>query len=263
MPTAKRGSRRIHFESTGDGPAVVLVPGIGSGCKLFGTLPQQFGRVGFQCISFDPVGVPPSSTHQGAYDLEEAGRDLLAVTDELGLDRFSLVGTSLGGKVSLVTAALAQDRVGRLVMLASAAVSTPRSRLIYRFFEILADRLQPTELAEVMSAFLFGRSFHKKRPKVVADIVRSMQFDANSRALMIAQARCLQEFDGTAIAAGVTCPTLCVAGEEDTLTGSDEVSATAERIPNARFELVAGAGHSLLLEAAAVLTKTIAFLQDD
>jgi len=114
-----------------------------------------------------------------------------------------------------------------------------------------------------MAPFLFGRSFQQKRPRVVADIVGSIQLDATARALMIAQTRCLQEFDGTTIAAKVTCPTLCVAGGEDTLTGPDEIRASAEQIPNARFELVPNAGHSLLLEAAEVLSTTLAFLQAD
>ncbi|MEE2887508.1 MAG: alpha/beta hydrolase [Planctomycetota bacterium] len=263
MPTAERGSRRIHFESTGEGPAVILVPGLGAGSKLFGTLPRRFERAGFRCISFDPVGVPPSSAHQGAYDLEEAGRDLLAVAENAGLDRFDLLGTSLGGKVALVTANLAPERIRRLVLLASSVVSTPRSRRIYRFFEILANRLQPAELAEAMAAFLFGRSFQQKRPRVVADLVGSMHLDAAARALMIAQTRCLQAFDGATIAAKVTCPTLCLAGGEDTLTGPDEIRASAEQIPNARFELVPKAGHSLLLEAAEVLSTTLDFLQAD
>lgn len=263
MPTAERGRRRIHFESVGEGPAMILVPGLGAGSKLFGTLPRRFVHAGFQCISFDPVGVAPSSPHQGAYDLEEASRDLLAIADLLGLERFDLVGTSLGGKIALVTAARATQRVRRLVMLASAAVLTPRSRRIYRFFEVITERLQAAELAEVMAAFMFGGSFHQRRPKVVEDIVRSMQFDDVTRALMIAQARCLHDFDGGPIATQVTCPTLCVAGAEDTLTGPDEVRATAESIPNARYELVQNAGHSLLLEAAEVLSTTIAFLQAD
>ena len=263
MPTAARGARRIHFESTGEGPAVILVAGLGSGSKLFGTLPRRFERAGFQCVTFDPVGVAPSSDHRGDYDMEQASRDLVAVADTLNLDQFDLLGTSLGGKVSLVTASLAPDRVRRLVLLASSATSTPRSQRIYRFFEILAQRLQATELAEVMAAFLFGATFHQNRPMVVADIVRSMQFDDASRSLMIAQARCLQGFDGSSIAAGVTCPVLCLAGAEDTLTGPHEVQATAEMLADARYHLVERAGHSLLLEAAQALTTSIAFLQAD
>ena len=57
-------------------PPVVLIPGIGAGARLFGTLPRRFARHGFPCITFDPVGVAPSSPHPGAaspYDLFAAG----------------------------------------------------------------------------------------------------------------------------------------------------------------------------------------------
>ncbi len=262
MPTASRGSRQLHYETTGDGPAVILIPGIGSGSRQFGTLPRRFAKEGFCCISFDPIGVAPSSAHHGPYDLDAAARDIVAIADQLELAQFDLVGVSLGGKISLIASTLAQQRVRRMVLLASAAVSSPRSQRIYRFFEILTRRLQPEEIGEVLAAFLFGRTFHATRPKVVADIVRSMQFDTPTRELMIAQASCLQGFDGRSIAAAVACPTLCLAGAEDTLTNQEEVETTAELIVDSRFEVIPKAGHSLLLEAAEVLGRTIAFLRE-
>jgi pimeloyl-ACP methyl ester carboxylesterase len=261
MPTAQRGTRRIHYTSSGEGPAVVLVPGIGSGSKLFGTLPRRFEKAGFQCLRFDPVGIAPSSAHDGAFDFEEAGKDLLAVTEDAGLADFDLVGTSLGGKVSLVAAGLAPKRIRRLVLLAASAISTPRSKRIYRFFEILARRLQASELAEAMAAFLFGYSFHNKHPQVVADILRSMQLDEASRSLMAAQAHSLQTFDEGSTAARLTCPALCIAGSEDTLTDQDEIITTAQAFPNGEFRLISGAGHSLLLEAPEALTLVLGFLQ--
>lgn len=250
MAEASRGARRIHYESEGEGPAVLLIPGLGSGRRLFGTLPRRFAKDGFRALSVDPVGVAPSSPQEGAYDLMEAAADLHAVLDDAGVEDVALVGTSLGGKVGLCAASLSPARVRRLVMLASSAVSSPRSKRIYRFFEVLAQRLEPGELAEIMAAFLFGRSFQAERAQVVEDIVRGMRFDAPTRELMIAQARCLQAFDGESLAAELQVPTLCVAGLEDSLTGVDEVRRTAAALPQSELVELDGAGHSLLLETA-------------
>jgi pimeloyl-ACP methyl ester carboxylesterase len=69
VPTLDRGERRIHHSKDGDGPGVVLVPGLGSGARLFGTLPRRFARHGFTCAAVDPVGLPPSSPLPGdAFD---------------------------------------------------------------------------------------------------------------------------------------------------------------------------------------------------
>ena len=44
MPVVEREGRSIHHSRDGDGPGVVLIPGLGSGARLFGTLPRRFVR---------------------------------------------------------------------------------------------------------------------------------------------------------------------------------------------------------------------------
>lgn len=255
-------TRRIHCSTQGEGPALLLVPGLGSGAKLFGTLPRRFAKDGFRALSFDPLGVPPSAPLPGDYDFVAAADDLVAVMDHFEVERCSLVGTSLGGKVALVCSARHPDRVDGLVMLASAAVKSARGRRVYRFFERVARHVPEEDFAEVVAPFLFGRSFHESRPAVIEDIIRATRPGPDTRALMGAQARALADFDGEAQASQVAVPTLCVAGDEDTLTMTAEVEATAARIPGARFERFAHAGHSLLLEDAAVYETVRSFLSD-
>jgi pimeloyl-ACP methyl ester carboxylesterase len=270
MPEARRDGRRIHYEITpavgaGDVAAppatpVALIPGLGGGAKMFGTLPRRFAKRGLPCLAFDPVGVSPSTPHAGDYDLDEAARDLLAVLDDLELDACHLVGSSLGGKIALCVADLAPARISRLVLLASAAVATPRGRRVYRFFELLAQRLDGPELGEVLATFLFGTTLHTNRPSVIDDIVRGMRLDQPTRDLMVSQAASLHTFDGSARAAALTCKTLCLAGAEDTLTGIESIAATAALIPDCHFEVIPKAGHTLLLEAPAVFDQITEFL---
>jgi pimeloyl-ACP methyl ester carboxylesterase len=248
MPFASRGARSIHYTVQGTGRPLLLVPGLGSGARLFGTLPRRFARAGFACVTFDPSGFAPSGPHTGDYDFTEAARDLLAVLDAAGFDRCRLAGTSLGGKVALTAAALAPDRIEHLVLLASAARVTPRALRIYRFFEIIAEQLPPAAFAATVAPFLFGSTFQAQHAGVVDDIVRAIRPDEPTRNVMLAQARALQRFDGEPLARTLRCPTLCLAGSEDTLTLPDEVRATAALIPDATYREIA-AGHSLLLES--------------
>jgi pimeloyl-ACP methyl ester carboxylesterase len=95
MPFIERNGRTVHYTVQGDGPGVVLVPGLGSGARLFGTLPRRFARHGFTCAAVDPVGLSPSSPlGPSGYDFDEAARDVLAVAAALP-GPTSLVGTSL------------------------------------------------------------------------------------------------------------------------------------------------------------------------
>ena len=256
-----RGARRIHYEDHGAGPAVLLVPGTGAGARQFGTLPRRFERAGLRCLTMSPAGIAPSSPLAGPFDFAEAARDLDAVLDAAGVEQCVAVGTSLGGKVALCACAAAPARWVKLVLLASSAMVTARARRVYRFFEVIAQRLGPEEFADAIAPFLLGRTFHEARAQVVTDLVRGLRPDADARALMIAQARALQEFDGRALAQDLTVPALCIAGGEDTLTPAAEVRATAALIPGARYLEIADAGHSLLLESARAFEAVVEFVR--
>lgn len=261
MPTLARADRSVHWTQDGHGPGVVLIPGLGSGARLFGTLPRRFARAGFTCAAVDPVGLPPSGPlPEGRYDFAEAAADVLAVAATLP-PPVALVGTSLGGKVALCAAATHSPHANRLVMLGSSALQTERSRRVYRWFELLATEIDGRWLGELTAPFLFGATFLNQKPLVVDDIVRSTRPSPEARALMRAQAAALQGFVGEPLAAAVRCPTLCLAGAEDLLTLPSEVQATAAAIPGAQHQVFAAAGHSLLLESAAAFEAVVAFLR--
>jgi pimeloyl-ACP methyl ester carboxylesterase len=261
MPTVQRDSRTVHFTREGDGPGIVLIPGLGSGARLFGTLPRRFARAGFACAAVDPVGLPPSGPlPNGEYDFEQAAADVLAVAATLP-GPVTLVGTSLGGKVALTAAATAGDSgaIGGLVMLCSSALQTPRSRRVYRWFELLCTEVDGRWLGDLTAPFLFGETFQAQRPGVIDDIVRSTKPSPESRVFMRSQCLALQAFDGEARCARVSVPTLCLAGAEDTLTLPSEVAATAARIAGAQHRCLDGAGHSLLLESAVAFDLVVEF----
>lgn len=261
MPTVTRAGRSIHHTRDGHGPGVVLVPGLGSGARLFGTLPRRFARAGFTCAAIDPVGVTPSSPlPDGAFDFAAAALDVLAVAATLP-QPVALVGTSLGGKVALQAAATGDTCANKLVLLCSSALATERSKRIYRWFELLCTEVDGRWLGELTAPFLFGATFLNERPGVVDDIVRSTKPSDESRVFMRTQARALQAFDGASLCARVDVPTLCLAGAEDCLTLPGEVAATAASIAGARYECVENAGHSLLLESALAFDRVAAFVR--
>lgn len=261
MLTVERQGRMISYTREGDGPGVLLIPGLGAGARLFGTLPRRFARAGFTCAALDPVGLPPGPPLPGGvFDFRAAAADALAVAALLP-PPVALVGTSLGGKVALVAAASGSSAADRLVLLCSSALRSARGVRVYRWFELLSTAVDGRWLGDLTAPFLFGETFHEQRPGVVDDIVRSTKPSPESRAFMRAQAQALQAFDGEALCAQVRWPTLCLAGAEDTLTLPREVEATAARIPGARYECVPAAGHSLLLESAAAFERVVAFLR--
>ncbi|GIF72917.1 alpha/beta fold hydrolase [Asanoa siamensis] len=118
------GGRRLAVAVSGapDGHPVFLLhgtPGSRSGPK-----PRSgvLYRLGIRLISYDRPGYGLSSRSPGRR-VADAARDVDAIADHLGLERFAVVGRSGGGPHALACAALLPDRVTRTAALVGLAPS--------------------------------------------------------------------------------------------------------------------------------------------
>jgi pimeloyl-ACP methyl ester carboxylesterase len=85
----------VAFETTGSGPGLVLVHGLGDARQSFAPLVERW-RAAFTCVALDLRG--HGDTRGGSdYGPFSAERDIIGVVETLGLERPLLVGHSLGG----------------------------------------------------------------------------------------------------------------------------------------------------------------------
>jgi pimeloyl-ACP methyl ester carboxylesterase len=112
-----RGGVRLHvLRWEGDGPALVLLPGLGQSAHVFRELaPALAGD--FRVIAVTPRGHGHSATPSGGYTLESFGDDVRAVLDAQGVERAILVAHSLSGTVATRLAVRSPERVRGIVYL--------------------------------------------------------------------------------------------------------------------------------------------------
>ncbi|MEV4493701.1 alpha/beta hydrolase [Micromonospora coxensis] len=117
-------NRRVAYEVTGapDGYPVFLMhgtPGSRRGPKPRGIV---LYRLGVRLIAYDRPGYGDSERREGR-DVADAARDVEAIADHLGLDRFAIAGRSGGGPHALACAAdgALRGRVTRVAVLVSFA----------------------------------------------------------------------------------------------------------------------------------------------
>lgn len=110
---------RIAYDRVGTGPAILLLHGGGSSREVW----HEFGyvdrlREGFTVITLDLRGHGESHlpTDPADYTTDEMGRDVLAVADACGIERFIIWGMSYGGKVGRYLAAQS-ERVAKIVFM--------------------------------------------------------------------------------------------------------------------------------------------------
>jgi pimeloyl-ACP methyl ester carboxylesterase len=114
----KVGDLNLHYLEWGaDGaPPVVMIHGLTGNAHAFDNLAPHF-LPGYHVISLDVRGRGDSEwAADGNYSNDAYVADLEGLRQALGFERFSLVGTSMGGRISLTYAGTYPDRVERTVL---------------------------------------------------------------------------------------------------------------------------------------------------
>jgi len=113
-------SHSLHARRWGSesGPLVLGVPGLSGNVAHFGFLGERIGGDDVQLVALDLRGRGRSdTTPPGSYGWENHARDLFAVADALGFDRFAVIGQSMGGSVAMTAARLEGSRLRAVVLI--------------------------------------------------------------------------------------------------------------------------------------------------
>ena len=119
---------RIHYlEYVNDYPPLVLIPGITSPAITWGFVSERLAEFA-HVFSLDNRGRGLSSTGPDlSYVLEDYANDTIGAIQALGLERPTVVGHSMGARIAIKLAALASDKIAKLV-LADPPVTGPGRR---------------------------------------------------------------------------------------------------------------------------------------
>lgn len=120
----------ISTLSTGSGPDVVLIHGLGAAKTSFFNTVAALSKQGYRVHAVDLPGFGSSSKPvAGRYDAGWFAEAIVDLLDALNIERAHLVGNSLGGRVAIEVALRAPQRVGALGLLAPAVAFVRRDML--------------------------------------------------------------------------------------------------------------------------------------
>jgi pimeloyl-ACP methyl ester carboxylesterase len=116
MPKANVNGINIHYQTSGQGPDVVLIHGASANMAFWymSSLPALIKE--FRVTTYDLRGHGYSDVTPSGYTSADMAADLRTLLDHLEIERAHLVGHSFGGVVSLHTAVLHPERVASLVL---------------------------------------------------------------------------------------------------------------------------------------------------
>lgn len=166
----------------------------------------------------------------------------------LDLEPALWVGHSMGGAVALTLALRAPSQTRGLVVVGCG----PRLAVHPDLLEMLRDDRR----VEAAVDWLLARAFAEGAPEALVEQARRMML-ATPAAVLLRDFEACARFDlrGRLREVGAAAAVLC--GAEDRLTPPKWNAALAEALPQARLEVVEGAGHMLPLERPAAVAAAV------
>jgi pimeloyl-ACP methyl ester carboxylesterase len=110
-------SSRLHVMESGQGEPLIMVPATISELENWRTL-AQFMAQWFHVYFFELPGHGQSEAFEGGFSSQKVGKLVGQLADELGCERFNLMGFSFGGILALQTFKLHSHRIDRIILIA-------------------------------------------------------------------------------------------------------------------------------------------------
>lgn len=220
------GGFEIRYLEDGDGPPLVCFHGAG-GLRI--SRGHELLARSRRVVAFELPGFGESPTNQRSRSLPDLAETMLAAVTALGIDRFSLWGTSFGGRLALWLAVSAPERLDALVLAAPAAILTGR---------------RPPEAPDELAALLYAHP--ERQPPSAAP---RPEVTAKQRALvdrlMHQLPTAAHDPELEAAMRGLAVPTLVMFGTEDRLTPPELGRQYRALLPNCHLMIVYDAAHAL------------------
>ena len=190
--------------------------------------------------------------------MDDCAADVIDLLDALHIENAVIGGLSMGGYVTFALFRHA-PRYFRGVILADTRpqADTPDAAEGRKRLLALVREKGATAVADEMLPKLLGETTRRDRPDVVArvrDLVRSNSADAIAGAICALMSRP----DSTPVLASIHCPTLILAGEEDTITPPQLSREMQQALGGAELVVVPRAGHLSSLEQPDVFNAALA-----
>jgi pimeloyl-ACP methyl ester carboxylesterase len=236
----------LPFDEAGTGtPLVLLHAGIADRTMWAAHLPP-LAAAGYRVIAPDLPGFGESPEGAGPLAPWE---DVLGLLDALGIAEAVLVGDSFGAAVALRVAVVAPERARALALISARAEEIAVSERLQAVWDAEEEAAERGDIDGAVQAVVDGWTLPDAPPEL-RDHVAAMQRRALE--LQLAAGELAQAPDplqeGPDWPARLRMPVLLAAGEHDLPDFREAVHVYKGRLPHARAEIIAGAGHLAPLE---------------
>lgn len=265
MTTLPIRDASLFVKVVGRGYPLVLMHG-GPGLDYTTLLPLQPLADQFTLVYYDHrCNGRSEGADASSMTFENLTADAEALRQELGFDRWAVLGHSFGGNVALEYALRYPSSLSHLILmntggdqwwvnrnapelLAKRGYSAATVQAARRFYN---GQIEPGEFLSTFMKFSSAYNYRNSFLAVVKEILLGHMPKTRPAALIFGYSQLLQGWSVMDRLGEIQAPTLVLAGRHDFLFPPEHQAILAERLPRAQLELIERAGHNPQMEQPA------------
>lgn len=265
MPELNQNNRTIYYETHGQGPALILIRGLGSSAvHWYAQVPALSEH--FQVIIFDNRGIGRSSNDDEPFTINDLAADTVRVLDALRIERAHVLGISMGGMIAQEMAIEYPHRVNRLILVATHSGGKHQVKASDDVIEIIQCLTEDDSIGvrSMAATVFFGRQTLSDKVSILqAFAAASAQYPAGPK-IIKRQMLAVSQHNAYDRLHQIQASTLVISGDDDILIPKENATIISEQIPTAKLLIVPGGGHQILIEQPDICNQEIiAFLQQN
>ncbi|MGB8326522.1 MAG: alpha/beta fold hydrolase [Steroidobacteraceae bacterium] len=260
MPFASNGDQRIYFAESGAGSPVILGHSFLCSGRMWCEQVPVLARK-FRVLNPDLRGHGKSAEATLPFSLYDAVSDVVAVLDQLAIEKAVWCGLSIGGMVALRAALTCPERVAGLILLdTDAGAEMAMRRLKYHAMGHGVRLLGVRPLLSPITRLMFGATTLRQNGTLVEEW--KQEFATVDVPSIMRGLAALTERDSLLDRLPeIRVPALVLVGKEDRSLPPPLSRRIHQRLTDSRFVEVPGAGHlSALEQPTAVNAEILGFL---
>lgn len=236
---------RIYCEVEGEGPAVILLHGLGATSNVWYGVRNILIKQ-FRVVVLDLPGSGRSEKREPHYTFTNWATQLEELVSQLQLARMVLVGHSMATVLAQVYAASYPQRLMGLVLCGPIVELSPTRKQI---FQQRIETVRKEGMMAVADGVVAGAltAATRESPSPLPGLVREMLL-ANDPVYYAAQCRALLEGSARQALGQIRCPVLILEGDQDTVTPLSNCQEILRALPQARLRVIPDTGHWTMLE---------------
>lgn len=262
----------LKYYSAGspDNPPIILIHGFISSHYVWRqTIPSL--EENFYCIAIDLMGHGKSDiVPDGDYSIEAQAKRVLALADELGFEKFIVIGHSMGGQIAMyIASVLAPQRIIKLINVDGVASGHLVARLEAQthmlvnatyYFPLLESFSRRVNTSYRWGAYIQFKSWFYNFDVLPFEdwrIDREMANRPGIRYTWYHGLHAILNLDLSPYIAKITVPALSIFGKQDSVVPLSDAYLVDEHIPNSQLVVIDNCGHFPMYEASDTYLKAV------